>query len=174
MRIYSQKQQGFVILFAVLISAVILLIGAGVFSISVKESILSSAAREAQYAINAADMGLECILYDDIQPTPRGQLNGVPQRVDCLSVVQIPGPNPFLFEIPNPQGGKSCAEVTRTPTGHTAAEINQNPNLVNFDKMVVISRGFNICNGTSPALNDPLLVERVMRATYLKSNLLNP
>jgi len=162
---YSQKKQGFVILFAVLISAVILMIGAGVFSISVKQSILSSAAREAQYAINAADMGLECVLYDDIQPS--GNLNFSPQRVVCLNDIQTWNPNaPFKFKIPNPQGGESCAEVTRIATSYTSNEISQGLGSVLDHKITVISRGFNICNGVDPALNDPLLVERVMRADY--------
>ncbi len=174
---YNTQQKGFVILFAVLISAVILLIGAGVFSISVKEAILSSSARESQYAINAADAGLECILYDDLQaydpinPTVGGHLNNYASpEVHCFNTVKTP-PNVFKFEIPNPQGSQeTCAHVTRKDeVTFTSEETAAGYNSGLHNKVVVYSRGFNLCNGDEPAFGDLLLVERVMRATYIKA-----
>lgn len=52
-------------LFAVLLSALVLSMGVSILSISRKEVILSSAGRESISAIYAADMGLECALYWD-------------------------------------------------------------------------------------------------------------
>jgi len=58
---------GFVLSFAVLISGVLLSIGLGIFTITLKELILSSTGRESQFAFYAADSGGECALYWDIR-----------------------------------------------------------------------------------------------------------
>ncbi len=174
---YHTQEKGFVILFAVLISAVILLIGAGVFSISVKESILSSSAREAQYAINAADAGMDCVLYDDLQPL--GQINQTGQ-VSCVGYANgntfQPITNVMKFEFDDPQSGQqTCAHVTRDDQEpFTSDEIALGYTSALYSKITVYSRGFNLCNDVDPVTVDPLLVERVIRARYIKPNSQNP
>lgn len=64
----KKKNKGFVILFAVLVSTIILIITAGIFNFAIKSSILSSYAEESQIAFYAADTGMECALYWDISP----------------------------------------------------------------------------------------------------------
>jgi hypothetical protein len=61
-----KKNRGFVILFSMLISSLILLISAGIFNVVQKEVVLSSSARESQRAFYAADSALECALYADL------------------------------------------------------------------------------------------------------------
>ena len=61
----KNQQSGFVILFAVIISTMIVLITAGIFRIALKETILASTATESQVALYAADTGLECGLYHE-------------------------------------------------------------------------------------------------------------
>lgn len=163
---YPTSQQGFVILFAVLVSAIILLIGAGILAISVKESILASAARESQYAINAADAGLECVLYDDIQPSGEINTNGWVNCAGFGDASQLVSNSATLrFYVTDPVSGHdTCALVTRKTNTQAPP-----PSLgTGYESVVVVSRGFNICDGPQPAFNDPLLVERVMRATYFK------
>lgn len=58
-------QRGFTILFAVLIASILLAIGIAIFDITVRELRLSSVARESQFAIYAAETGVECALYWD-------------------------------------------------------------------------------------------------------------
>lgn len=58
-------QRGFTILFAVLIASIMLAIGIAIFDITVRELRLSSVARESQFAIYAAETGVECALYWD-------------------------------------------------------------------------------------------------------------
>jgi Tfp pilus assembly protein PilX len=60
------NNKGFVILFAVLLSSLFLVIGTSVFSISLKEIMLSGSGRDSQLAFHAADSGLECALYWDL------------------------------------------------------------------------------------------------------------
>ncbi len=71
MKVKSQKSKvksaGFVLPFAVLLSGILLSIGLAIFSITLKELILSSAGRESQFAFFAADAGAECALYWDVQ-----------------------------------------------------------------------------------------------------------
>jgi hypothetical protein len=54
---------GYTVLFAVLVSSLILAVGVGIMSITLKEITLSIAGRESQFAFYAADSGLECARY---------------------------------------------------------------------------------------------------------------
>ena len=56
---------GYTLLFAVLVSSLVLAVGISILTISKKEFLLSSAARESVYAFYAADSGLECAVYWD-------------------------------------------------------------------------------------------------------------
>ncbi len=63
----SERQRGFTLFYAVLISSLLLAIGLAIFNITFKEVILSSGARESANAFYAADTGLECALYWDLK-----------------------------------------------------------------------------------------------------------
>ena len=58
---------GFVLSFAVLVAGILLSIGLAIFTITLKELILSGSGRESQFAFYAADTGGECALYWDIK-----------------------------------------------------------------------------------------------------------
>ncbi len=59
-------QKGFTVLYAVLIASLLLSIGLGIYSVSLRDFILASSASESQKAIYAADSGVECVLYWNI------------------------------------------------------------------------------------------------------------
>jgi len=63
----KNKREGFVILIAVLLAVVFSLIGASIFSISLKELVLSSGGKDSQFAFYAADSGADCALYWDLK-----------------------------------------------------------------------------------------------------------
>jgi Tfp pilus assembly protein PilX len=65
MKINSKK--GFTLLLATLISSLLLLLGAAIFSVIKKELVLSSLGRDSQFAFYAADTGAECALYWDFR-----------------------------------------------------------------------------------------------------------
>jgi len=160
----SSSHQGFVILFVVLIASIILLIGAGIFTISFKQNILSSTARESQLAFAAADSAVECTLYYD----RLGAISLTGTGFSCAGVNITPtsllGSTEFGFDIPfqSLYGGTGdnlpCARV----------EINKdfNQNAVSYTR--ILARGYNTClqNGT-PALDNPLLLERVLEVKYV-------
>ena len=66
----SQSERGFALLLGSITGSMLLIVGLAIFNISIKEVLLSSAARESQLAFYAADTGIECALnwdfnYDD-------------------------------------------------------------------------------------------------------------
>lgn len=65
--ILSGTKKGYALLFAVLVSALVLAIGVSILNISRKELILTSGGRNSEYAFYAADSGYECAIYYDYQ-----------------------------------------------------------------------------------------------------------
>lgn len=61
----QSPQKGFVILFAVIITSIVLLVSIGISGVIYKETLLSSSSRDGGYAFFAADSGLECALFWD-------------------------------------------------------------------------------------------------------------
>ena len=62
----SFKERGFTLLFAVLVSTLVLSVGASIISIALKQVILSGSARDSQFAFYASNTGIECALYWDL------------------------------------------------------------------------------------------------------------
>ena len=161
----NNLQKGFVILFTILISAIILMIGLGIFSIATRETVLSGTSREAQYAFYAADAGVECALY--AESIPQGPLSvigyGTPFACGNNTAISVSGHgsselDPFMFTvIMGTAQDATCARVSvfdsSTISGHPARR--------------VISQGYNVCNpdGT-PATKNLILVERDLDTMY--------
>ena len=155
------NHKGFVILFTILISAIIMVIGLGIYSIATRETVLSGTAREAQYAFYAADAGAECALYAQYLDNTNGATHIVTTSqapFDC-------GPSPvtiasngtqFSFDMMVDTQRKTCAHVNIYDAGASRR---------------VISQGYNICSTVggvpTPIRSNPILVERDLDTTYL-------
>ena len=59
------RQQGFVLLVAVVVASILLSIGIGIANFTYRELILSSTSRNSTYSFYAADTGTECAYYWD-------------------------------------------------------------------------------------------------------------
>lgn len=59
------QQKGFTLLFAILVSTLVVSIGASIVSIALRQTILSGTSRESNYAFYAANTVLECAVYWD-------------------------------------------------------------------------------------------------------------
>ncbi|MES2059878.1 MAG: hypothetical protein V4438_02520 [Patescibacteria group bacterium] len=59
------KKTGFTLLFASLVGALVLAVGAAILSITLKQLTLSSAGKATQQSFYSADAGVECALYLD-------------------------------------------------------------------------------------------------------------
>ena len=67
----KMKNKGFTLFIAMIVIGTLLLIAAGIVGLAVRQSLISSSGRESQEAFYAADSGIECVLYWDIQ-NPNG------------------------------------------------------------------------------------------------------
>lgn len=155
------KKEGFVSLIALLLANIFLMIGMSVFAISIKELSLSFGGRESNTAFYAADGGMECALYWDIQEEffatstpPSGDINCA--NHDDITVTYTPngleGMSSFNFSFGSDDFAP-CATVTVEKIWQT----------VPTEKVVtrIISRGRNNCNTF-----DPRRVERAWKVTY--------
>lgn len=62
----KKNNKGFTVLFAVIVSSLILAIGLSIGNITLKQIRISSLGRESQIAFYAADSGSECVMYYDL------------------------------------------------------------------------------------------------------------
>ncbi len=166
-------------LYAVLVSSVLLSIGLSIFNLTVKELTLSASGRESQFAFYSADTGAECALYWDFKgvnifatstdnrtPSPSNPdcVDSIGQPVQTISItnyVTYPGypiartsdtaVTQFTINIPS-LSPQYCAIVTvikDSTSGVTSTQID--------------SRGYNEpCSDTT----DPNRVERALKVTY--------
>lgn len=166
----NSTHQGFVILFTILISSIILMIGFGIFSIATRETILSSTSREAQFAFYAADAGVECALYYQTHfpqvftAASNGFSGSAPGSIPNCGSSPLDGSggngtiqNPYQFDVMVDSTTKTCTHVTVYDQDSSTRRI--------------ISEGYNICSFDSngvprPVKSNPILVERVLDTTF--------
>ncbi len=86
LKIKNSTNQGFVIIFAVTISAIILAVALGVTKVAYQEIKFGTEARETNNAFLAADTGVECALYSDKQPNSLFSVAGPAAYLPCASV----------------------------------------------------------------------------------------
>lgn len=148
------RARGFILPFSVILSGVLLSMGLAVFNIVIKEIILSSSARDSQFAFYAADTGGECALYWDAK---FGIFATSSQSAPYTGAASCGGVSimPFTSVVGNATAATTtfvfanenyCARVTVAKYGlNTKVE----------------SEGFNTCN-----TSDPRRVERAVRILY--------
>jgi hypothetical protein len=151
-KLNQHQERGFVLLFAIVVSAVIFFIGAGIFSIAYKELLVSSLGKDSQKSIFAADSAVECALqaYQD------GQFDqSSVQSFNCFggSIKDLDNSTAGRpsFRIFFPDDG-SCAKVTVDM-------------ITRLDQISFFSQGYNKCNSgnAEPVTAYPGLTERVYR-----------
>jgi len=182
---HTTTESGFVVLFSILISTIILTMSAGIFQVAQKESILSSYSRESQKAFYAADAGVECALYWDIANTIESTK---------FSITQEPGTNTVPFNCGTDEDGNT---VTLQAYKYNASGIYSNvfgfrygnlgedygcafvfveknqplspvgdPSGIQLTPTRVTAVGYNACDGDIPDVDDPTLLERRLSVSY--------
>ncbi len=169
----TKSNGGFVLLIAVLLASVFGIVGASIFTISIKELILSSGGKESQYAFYAADSGIECALYWDLKYSTfaTSTLSVEPSNVYCSDqdvttlsgwewktnidgqpTTANQGGTVFGFDLyPDDPARDGCAIVSvfkERVSGDTFST-------------KIESRGYNTCD-----VNNPRRVERAIRVDY--------
>lgn len=170
---------GFVLLFSLLVSSILLATGLGISRIMIRQISLASLSRESQIAFFAADSGLECALHWDVF----GKFNPVTplipgQTIYCNGAIIKDGVQS------NPVGIIGATAVTCNPdeppvnniiTGDTKScftfslQNNQACAFVIVDKSdptgiitKITSNGYNKCS-----LNAPNILQRTLEITLL-------
>ena len=157
-----KRDKGFTLFIAIVIMGSLLLITTGIVNLAVRHSVISQAGRESQYAFYAADTGVECALYWDINnPSGSSAFSTTTQStIDCNKDGNNPGNewndvggNPSstftIYFEPDP----FCATVTVTKV--------TNLNWPFIEQTIIESKGHNTCD-----LSNPRRVERAIRASY--------
>lgn len=167
-----KPNSGFVLLFALLISSILLATGLGISRIILREIFLASLGRESSVAFFAADTGAECALHwyalrkfdlDNTVPPPsriiycNGQIisDNTPGVIKISSTGMLPNvingatESTFSFntnsQIVNPPGA--------LPRALPCALVNvkfAGTDLTNPSQLIVNSKGYNNCDLTSP------------------------
>ena len=149
-------RSGFVILFAVTISSIILAIAHGDANIALKEVKFSTDARETNNAFFAADTGVECALFNDKSTSTSFLSIGSSGTVQCLGGnIALKGSFPaWDFIVPGlGSTGQSCAKVSVT-------KIGSSPTVT-----TIVSKGYN--KGDSLCISsDSDRIERALIVSY--------
>ncbi len=167
---YKNKKDGFVILFAVVLTGLIMAITLGLAEMSFREVAFSSTGPQSNEAFFAADTGAECALFYDLQGT--SSFFGVdPSSTDSLVATSTPNcagtaldlhqgtaTGPWTFYLPNlGYSRKSCAKVTVT---------KDTPSDSATTKTSIVSEGYNVGEGTDCASTSIRRVERRLEVNY--------
>ncbi len=109
-----KTRRGFVILFAVTISSIILSIALGVTNIIYNELQFSTSARATNDSLFAADMGAECALFYDRSNAADNAFTGDASMFCAGAPITLSGADPLWSFIITDLGssGESCAIVT--------------------------------------------------------------
>lgn len=150
----SNKESGFTLLMAVIITSVLLIISVGIISIAVKQAQLATASRDSQRAFYAADSALECALYWDLKNPGTsafgvGASPGTP--ITCNN--QTVGGNAV--------GGVTSVTLTYTDTACILAELDVTKKTAVSPKTIIRAFGYSSCSNT-----DPRRVQRTLSVQY--------
>ena len=126
-----------------------LLVAAGIVSLALKQALISASGRESQLAFYAADTGLECALYWDVQ-NPSGNsafFTSTGSQINCNNQMMTVGGSAQSTFTLNLSPDPYCVIVT----------VTKNPD----NSTLIESRGYNTCD-----VSNPRRVERAIRAIY--------
>jgi type II secretory pathway pseudopilin PulG len=179
----QQKNNGFTLLFAVLVSTLILAVGASIISIALKQLTLSGSARDSHFAFYAANSGVECAFYWDsigIEGQPpvfatSSESLLATGDIECSNQTVTIDNDGTDFSDPNPNNHDywGSPESPQTDAATTTFRINLEdvPYCVDVEvskwadgdgiKSSINARGYNTCDEENKRR-----VERGLRITY--------
>jgi hypothetical protein len=155
MAINHKKNKGFTIFFAMLVGGLALSIGMAIYDLTVREIDLSATATQSQYAIYAADTGVECALYWDFKCslgpcTANGNTNSA---FATSSYTATPVSGATCNGVDIAATGSSVESFTAATTTFTLTFLPQKycttvevAKSGNPSQTVITSRGFNTCS----------------------------
>ena len=164
-------RSGFVVLFAVVLSSIVLSVALGVANIASKELIFTTSAKNSNEAFYAADTGAECALYYDQTSVVTADSNAFAFGQPTSDVITECGgtavnlnsgggtkADPWVFYLfPLGSSGKACAEVSLWKDDSVTPTVT-----------TINSKGYNVYNPTSDTcgFSGFSRVERHIELTY--------
>jgi Tfp pilus assembly protein PilX len=151
------NEKGIAILFAILMTSVLLLVALGITQISYKELLFSIETRDSNKAFMAADTGVECAMYMDSTRAFTGTSSDPFYCHGQLVVSSTPDNINFQFSLPIT--ANSCAQVYINKAAGTGTSTQ------------IDSYGYNVTQKDTSTCVDttnltPNLVSRALRITY--------
>lgn len=182
---YKFSRRGFVALYAVLITSLLLAITLKMYDLAIKQQLLAAGSTSSHIAFDSADSGVECSMYWDLTspgdkfPLPDG-LGGqtAAKSLHCAGQDVTPGPltgtqSSNCFN--HVDGGKACAvssfslDYGTSPNGCSVSIVEKILNgYINGQaiyKTRIESRGYNVSCAVFQSTN-PRTVERAIRIEY--------
>jgi len=179
----NNSEKGYTLLFAVIVSVLVLSIAAFILSVSRKEAILASSARDSIYAFYAADSGLECAVENlSALATSSGSIS-----FNCMdkSINAIQNPIGGILSDPNTiaagtstfsmsngagassqSGVSSCVSTTVSYVSIPPRLPGNSSGVATSTLITVTVRGYNIgWSGTDCSVPGPRKVERALQYT---------
>lgn len=169
----NNSQTGFVLLFAVVLSAIIFAITLGMTDIALKQVAFTTSAKNTNEAFFAADTGAECALFWDLvggqtlfgQANPFGQTTG--EFTTMCAAMAVDLNNGESSDQEDPPGGWTFV-INSLGTSQQACAIVNLKKVLNSNGVIlstIISKGYNIGDENCES-NDPNRVERVLELRY--------
>ena len=144
-----KKPKGFIILFASVIAAIIMVISFAMYTVSIKSIALANISHEALSALYAADTGIECGLGLLNSATGPGSTT-----IDCGTNTGIGPLSVYPFDFWAHLSNNTCAYV------NLEEDTSISPSII-----TIYSRGYNKCDNTTstptPLTSHPRFTERV-------------
>jgi hypothetical protein len=152
----NNQKKGVALLFSILLSSVLFTVATGIIKIALEEVKFNAPLRDAGEAFFAADIGVECAMYNDTVNAFKAD-GTAPGSINCVfqQSISITGNNPWTFAIGGlGNSGNACAQVTIEKTfdgndppnllntkiisrGHTNGDLNCNPSSFNRAERVI-------------------------------------
>jgi hypothetical protein len=160
----KKNENGFVVLYAIIVASLVAMLGAGLFSVALRQSSLSRTASESIEVFYIADSGIECILDAHLESQDNG-LGGIVEEItdpgytvtECeFGDIEFTEESTDVYTGSFEYSNEKCGAIL------ILDNVYSDPNYY----LQIVSRGFNECNGDEPIDENPLLIERRMRASF--------
>jgi Tfp pilus assembly protein PilX len=142
--------RGFTLLVALIFTSVVLAVGLALLDITYKQVILSSTARQSEYAFYAADSAMECALYADNKLDDFDYGSEPVSNTDAGSIT-CEGQSNILYTGGVASGNTRLSSFTIPCAGSgggTLAQVYVYKQITG--QTTIFADGFNTCNTTDP------------------------
>ncbi|MDQ5893202.1 MAG: hypothetical protein QG640_213 [Patescibacteria group bacterium] len=166
-RLLKNEKGGYTLLFAVLVSSIVLSIGISILTISRKEFLLSASARDSTSAFYAADSGLECAAYHD---GAGDYFSTTTPDVVSISCAEYSPTESWTFDLLADDGGLFVFSMPLGTSGSCAVvSVEKYFDDDDIATTRIISRGYNVgWDDVAKSCSEPSSrrVERALQLTY--------